>query len=183
MIESCCKSHRINLTSQNLGWKLKLRTYKTTFARFARDVFLMRKRRPTRSILREAVDDPKKHRQISVHFFNLLCFIFSFRQGSKHPGKPNSTLIQPGMNMSKLLIAIMIDYDKNMRPFYGGEAFSKPSGRFLSLDFEIRRTIFLSSWMLVKSQCCPSQKFFNFSEQVIGTRCTLTRRETTRRAL
>ena len=32
----------------------------------------------------------------------------------------NSSLIQPGRNMSKLLNAIMTNYDKNIRPFYGG---------------------------------------------------------------
>ena len=33
----------------------------------------------------------------------------------------NISLVQPGRNMSKLLNAIMTNYDRNIRPFYGGK--------------------------------------------------------------
>ena len=42
----------------------------------------------------------------------------------------NSSLIQPGRNMSKLLNAIMTNYDKNIRPFYGGKRECMPAGTY-----------------------------------------------------
>lgn len=35
--------------------------------------------------------------------------------------KRDISLIQPGRNMSKLLNTIMTNYDRNIRPFYGGK--------------------------------------------------------------
>ena len=48
-------------------------------------------------------------------------YLLPFFSKSIKPVVRNSTLVQPGRNMSKLLNVIMTNYDRNMRPFYGGE--------------------------------------------------------------
>ena len=62
------------------------------------------------------------HWALTTSFDLIKKYLLSFlSKGYKPALVRNSSLIQPGRNMSKLLNAIMTNYDKNIRPFYGGK--------------------------------------------------------------